>query len=317
MKVIGNPVRINSRIHCQLIDKAVHIIGFIIDGSDIFVHFFRRIRHAVHNPFHIAFDGRDGRLQIMGNVADKLLVLLLCKNLFIGGLLQAQPHIFIIPVKLANLPVLLFRKHIFQIALRNILHGDIKLVNRNENASANPVCQEHTCKDKDYHNGNRHIHKQPPRQDGIHSANHKKASLSTVGKVKIHLPYQLFHIVKINAFLQFLIEYFPLELRQSVKNLFCRQFVSRIINLIIFAHNNIGRFIFNLFVNIRKHVNIFQPRFIFPQYFFCLLKYFPGNEPRGMRRVNEHVVVLIAESVFLLLMDKRAADAQKRRAGKH
>ena len=74
--MVGNPVRINSRVDRQLIDQPVHVVGFIVYGLDIFVYLLRSIGNAVHNPLHIALDCRDGRFQIMGDVAYQLLILL-------------------------------------------------------------------------------------------------------------------------------------------------------------------------------------------------------------------------------------------------
>ena len=75
-KRIGDLVGVDLGIKRQLIDEPVHVVGLMVDGTYIFVQLFRRRGHAVHDPLHIPLDGRDGSLQIMGDVADQLLALL-------------------------------------------------------------------------------------------------------------------------------------------------------------------------------------------------------------------------------------------------
>ena len=70
VKGVRDPVRINLGIEGQLIDQPLHVIGLIVNSTDVLFLLFRRIRHAVHDALHVALDRRDRRLQIMGNVAD-------------------------------------------------------------------------------------------------------------------------------------------------------------------------------------------------------------------------------------------------------
>lgn len=65
----------------------VRVVGLMVDGTDIFVQLFRRRSYAVHDPLHIPLDGRDGSLQIMGDVADQLLALLVVLDLFLRAFL--------------------------------------------------------------------------------------------------------------------------------------------------------------------------------------------------------------------------------------
>ncbi len=74
---------------CQSLNRAsarrsddVHLIGFIINGADVFVHLLGCICHSVSDSFHIALNGRDRRLQIVGNITDQLLALLVIAGAF-------------------------------------------------------------------------------------------------------------------------------------------------------------------------------------------------------------------------------------------
>ena len=77
MKIIRYPVIVNTGIICQLIDQPLHVVGFVIDCLNIFIHLLRRVCHTVHDPFHIPLNSGNGRLQIVGYIADKLTVLFL------------------------------------------------------------------------------------------------------------------------------------------------------------------------------------------------------------------------------------------------
>ena len=82
-KRVWNPVCVNLRVKGQLVDQAVHIVCLVVNRADIFAQLFRRGGHAILNPFHISFNGRDGRFQIVGNIADQLLALLVILNLLL------------------------------------------------------------------------------------------------------------------------------------------------------------------------------------------------------------------------------------------
>ena len=88
VEIVRDPVIINSGISGQLVDQTIHINGFIVDGLDVFIHLLRRICHTVHDSFHITLNGCDRGLQIMGNIADQLFVLLLMLGVLFRGFLQ-------------------------------------------------------------------------------------------------------------------------------------------------------------------------------------------------------------------------------------
>ena len=56
VEIVRNTVIVDLGIYGQFIDQPVHIVGFIIDGFDILIHLLGRVRHTVHNAFHIALN---------------------------------------------------------------------------------------------------------------------------------------------------------------------------------------------------------------------------------------------------------------------
>ena len=88
MKIVRDSIVVNTGIISQFIDKPLHIIRFVIYCLNILIHFLGRVRHTVHNSFHISLDGRNRSLQIMGYIAHQLPVLLLTLLIFLRILLQ-------------------------------------------------------------------------------------------------------------------------------------------------------------------------------------------------------------------------------------
>ena len=141
-KIIRNPVCINFRIQCQLINEKIHLVSFIINRLDVSVHLFRRVRDTVHDPFHISLDRGDGRLQIMRNITDKFLILPVKLHLLLRICLQPQAHLLKILAQLADLIIRLLLDLKIEIPLLNISGRFLKLFQRDRNRTVNPVDQQ-------------------------------------------------------------------------------------------------------------------------------------------------------------------------------
>ena len=62
MEIVRDTVVVNTGIQRQLVNQLIHIIGFIVNSLDVFIHLFRRVCNAVHNTLHVALDGGNRRL---------------------------------------------------------------------------------------------------------------------------------------------------------------------------------------------------------------------------------------------------------------
>ena len=135
---IRNTVGIDLGIKGQLIDQMIHLIGLIINGTHIPVHLLRRIRHTIHDSLHITLHRSDRRLQVMGNIADQLLILLIHQDLLFRGLLQTLTHLLKILAKLGKFIIPLNLQHKIQIPLLDVLGSLLKLHQRNRNTPVDP-----------------------------------------------------------------------------------------------------------------------------------------------------------------------------------
>ena len=135
----------------------IHLIGLIINGTHIPVHLLRRIRHTIHDSLHITLHRSDRRLQIMGNIADQLLILLIHQNLLFRGLLQTLTHLLKILAKLGKFIIPLNLQHKIQIPLLDVLGSLLKLHQRNRNAPIDPQPYGQCGKNKDDRCGQDHI----------------------------------------------------------------------------------------------------------------------------------------------------------------
>ena len=137
-KIVGDPVRIDLGIERQLIDQPVHVIGLIVDRADVAVHFLRRVRHAVHDSFHISLDRGDRRLQVVRDIADQFPVFLVEALPLLLRFLQTAAHGFKVPGQLADL-ILPFRmKREVQVSLCNPLCGFLQIVKRRVDPLVDP-----------------------------------------------------------------------------------------------------------------------------------------------------------------------------------
>ena len=199
MKVVRNTVTVNAGIHRQFVDKPVHIIGFIIDGFNILIHFFRGIRHTVHNAFHIALYGGNRSFQIVRDIADQLTVLLLMLQLLLRGFFQPQAHVLIVPVQITDLSLGIGLQGILEITLLDPAHGHIQIFDRTENTGVYPSCQHQTGEHQNHQNCNKHIHQQMFGYQGIRLSHYKSAALTSVRKQKVYLFYKFVKLVIIQS----------------------------------------------------------------------------------------------------------------------
>ena len=154
---IRNTVGIDLGIKGQLIDQMIHLIGLIINGTHIPVHLLRRIRHTIHDPLHITLHRSDRRLQVMGNIADQLLILLIHQDLLFRGLLQTLTHLLKILAKLGKFIIPLNLQHKIQIPLLDVLGSLLKLHQWNRNTPIDPQPYGQRGKNKDDRCGQDHI----------------------------------------------------------------------------------------------------------------------------------------------------------------
>ena len=163
MEIVRDPVIINSGISGQLVDQTIHINGFIVDGLDVFIHLLRRICHTVHDSFHITLNGCDRGLQIMGNIADQLFVLLLMLGVLFRGFLQPQTHVLIIAVEITDLTPGICLQNIIKVAFLDLAHCHIQLIDGLKYALVDPLGQHQAGEDQDHNDSHEHIDQQMSR----------------------------------------------------------------------------------------------------------------------------------------------------------
>ncbi len=110
---------------------------------------FRRVRHSVNDPLHIAFYGRDRRFQIMRNVTDELFALLVKINFLLRRYLQSGPHLLEILEKRPDLIYIRIRPdRKIQISVSDLSGGGSKLIKRRNDTFIYPVCHTDPCQDQ-------------------------------------------------------------------------------------------------------------------------------------------------------------------------
>jgi len=163
VEIVRDPVIINSGISGQLVDQTIHINGFIVDGLDVFVHLLRRVCHTVHNSFHITLNSCDRGLQIMGNIADQLFVLLLMLDVLFRGFLQPQTHILVVAVEITDLTPGICLQNIIKVAFLDLAHCHIQLIDGLKYALVDPLSQHQAGEDQDHNDSHEHVDHQMSR----------------------------------------------------------------------------------------------------------------------------------------------------------
>ena len=261
MEIVRDPVIINSGISGQLVDQTIHINGFIVDGLDVFVHLLRRVCHAVHDSFHITLNGCDRGLQIMGNIADQLFVLLLMLNVLFCGFLQPQTHILVIAVEITDLPLGICLQNIIKVAFLDLAHCHVQFIDGFKYALVDPLGQHQAGEDQDHYDSHEHIDQQMSRDQRIDLRDDKYAARCSIPESEINLFYILLQfIVEISAVIRQIL--FTVG-RQFFKNLLCGIFIAGIIHLITFSYNNVSRLPRYLLINMIQIFFIFQPAAVF------------------------------------------------------
>ena len=255
MEIIRNPVVIYPRVIGQLIDQPLHVVGLVVDGLDVFVHLLRRHRHPVHDALHIPLDGRDRGLQVMGDIADQLPVLLLAGPVLLGGLLQPKAHVLIIAVQIADLPLGVRLEAIIEVPLLDLAHGHVQLAYGIEHPPADPPGQHHAGKDQDQEDRDEHVHQQLFGNQGIHLGDHEGAPPAAVRKNKVQLLYEFVHLIVIDARALYGA---PLpEARQALEDRRGRLRISRVVDAVLFPHDDVCGLLGNPCAH---HVQIFHVR---------------------------------------------------------
>ena len=128
----------------------------------------------------------------MGNITDKLLVLLLSFYFFFRGFLKTKSHVLIVAVHGSNLAFFLDvrRKHIVEIAVLDVLHGHVELVNWFEKAPSNPHGQQNAGKQQDQNDGYTHIYYYLGSKRRAQPGNNIQRAFLSRGKVEIDLSYK-------------------------------------------------------------------------------------------------------------------------------
>ena len=136
--MVQYPVGIDLGIDGQLIDQMIHLVSLIINCFQISVHFFRSIRHAIHNAFHISLNGGQGRLEVMGNIADQLPVFLVQDQLFLRRFLEPPAHVLKVLEQLGKFVALLRFETKIQISVPDIPGRLFQFIDRVGNALVYP-----------------------------------------------------------------------------------------------------------------------------------------------------------------------------------
>ena len=119
-EVIRNAVRIDLGVERELINQRVHLIRLAVNRPDVALMLFRRISHAVYQPFRVTFERSNRRLEIMGDIADQRPILLLYRHCLLDIILQALAHLLKAFTQLPDLVAALRLDRKVQIALFNI-----------------------------------------------------------------------------------------------------------------------------------------------------------------------------------------------------
>ena len=227
VEIVRDPVIINSGISGQLVDQTIHINGFIVDGLDVFIHLLRRICHTVHDSFHITLNGCDRGLQIMGNIADQLFVLLLMLGVLFRGFLQPQTHILIIAVEITDLTLGIRLQNIIKVAFLDLAHCYVQFIDRFKYALVDPLGQHQAREDQDHDDRHEHVDQQMSRDQRIDLRYNKDTARCSIPESEINLFYILLQfIVEISAVIRQIL--FTVG-RQFFKNLLCGIFIARIV----------------------------------------------------------------------------------------
>ena len=93
LEIVRDPVRVQIGVGGQLIQKHIHLLRLVVDRRHVGAPLFRRIRHAVHQPFRIPPDRRQRCLQIVRDIGDKLPLVAFGGKPLLGVQLQPLPHL--------------------------------------------------------------------------------------------------------------------------------------------------------------------------------------------------------------------------------
>ena len=189
VKIVGDAVRVDLGVEGQLVDESVHLPRLVVDGADIFFQLLRGVRHAVHDTLGVALDGGHGGLQVVGNVADELLILFIKGQLLLRVGLQSLAHLLKVTAQLSQLVVGLPLHLKVQVSLLDVLG---RLLHPAQGLHDSPVDPEHKQRRrKDKHQGDdhQHVHRElPDLRDHIpHVRDDKGASVGSVGVLEINL----------------------------------------------------------------------------------------------------------------------------------
>ena len=135
----------------------------------------------------------------MRYITHQLPVLLLALPVFFRIFLQAQAHVFVIPVQVSDFPLDIRLQDIVEIPLLNPAHRHIQLIDRIEYPLVNPPGQHQPGKNQNQENCHKHVHQQLPGYQGIHLRNHKGTPPGAVGEQEIRLLHIFIHVVKVKA----------------------------------------------------------------------------------------------------------------------
>ncbi len=83
VEIVGDAVALKAGVEGQLIDQAVHVVGLVVDREYILFLLLRCVGDPVDQAFDITLDRCDRGLEVMGNIADQLPVLLLPLQLLV------------------------------------------------------------------------------------------------------------------------------------------------------------------------------------------------------------------------------------------
>ena len=248
----------------------------------------------------------------MGNIADQFPVLFFMLKLFIQRFFQPQSHILVVAVKFTDFTLFLRSQHIFQIALGDILHRCIQLVDRGKNSSLYSLGQEYACKNKNQDKGKHHPVECLSGKQGIYAGNNEKTSLAAVWKAEIHFFHKLFDIAVVIARLW--TRHFIAVFRQCRKYFPGGTAVAGIINLVVFSHYDIGGFIFQIKRHLIQIIHILQPGRIFLDLLSYFLQHFLRNAAVIFYRVYIGSVIAVKKPVRRFCILYMAAHHQKRNA---
>ena len=176
----------------------------------------------------------------MGNVADKLLILLLRLQLLFRGFLQPAAHILKICAELSDLILSAGRHLKIQIAIGNLFGRHLQMMDGRHDAFINPCRQNHTGKNQNQRQDHDHIHHQRLhlRNHAAYGSDNERRALRLIGIPEIQLPHKSLQISSnIDSHILLLIRIMGSVFRQAFQKICLVPVISYIGEDVSFTHH--------------------------------------------------------------------------------